>query len=91
MVGCRDQRSSQHIGRSDRLFFKFRERSFGQQQTADAIKKHYKAAELRIGEYEGEDEETALTLFARNVEILKDEQRKRELQLEESTESHETR
>ncbi|MEV4835453.1 DUF4231 domain-containing protein [Nonomuraea sp. NPDC049486] len=72
-------------------FFKFRERSFGQQQTADAIKKHYKAVELRIGEYEGDDEETALGRFAHSVEILKDEQRKRELQLEESTESHESR
>ncbi|MCT9931814.1 DUF4231 domain-containing protein [Planotetraspora sp. A-T 1434] len=70
-------------------FFKFRERSFGQQQTADAIKKHYKAVELGIGEYEGDDENVALGRFAQNVEALKDEQRKRELQLEESTESRE--
>ncbi|MFC0864640.1 DUF4231 domain-containing protein [Sphaerimonospora cavernae] len=72
-------------------FFKFRERSFGQQQTADALKKHYKAVELRIGEYEGNDEEATLGRFAQNVEALKDEQRKRELQLEESTERRESR
>ncbi|MFI6297757.1 DUF4231 domain-containing protein [Nonomuraea sp. NPDC050790] len=72
-------------------FFKFRERSFGQQQTADAIKRHYKAAELRIGEYDEADEEVVLSRFANNVESLKDEQRKRELQLEDSPERRDQR
>lgn len=72
-------------------FFKFRERSFGQQQTADTIKRHYKAVELRVGEYEGDDELEILRRFAGNIEAVKDEQRKRELQLEESSEAKGTR
>ncbi|MFF4623844.1 DUF4231 domain-containing protein [Nonomuraea jabiensis] len=72
-------------------FFKFRERSFGQQQTADAIKRHYKAVELRIGDYEEGDEQAVLSRFAQHVEALKDEQRKRELQLEDSPERRDQR
>ena len=72
-------------------FFKFRERSFGQQQTADTIKRHYKAVELRVGEYEGDDEVEILRRFASNIEAIKDEQRKRELQLEDSSETKDTR
>ncbi|MCO5986737.1 DUF4231 domain-containing protein [Actinoallomurus spadix] len=67
-------------------YFKFRERGFNQQQTADAIEKHYRGAELRIDDYSGEGEEDVLRRFAENVEALKDEQRKRELQLEQSSE-----
>ncbi|MCO5992990.1 DUF4231 domain-containing protein [Actinoallomurus rhizosphaericola] len=67
-------------------YFKFRERGFNQQQTADAIEKHYRGAELRIEEYSEGDEKRVLQLFAQNVEVLKDEQRKRELQLEQSSE-----
>lgn len=66
-------------------FFKFRERSFNQQQTADAIDKYYKAVDLGIGEYHGLDERERLSKFAQQIEELKDEQRKRELQLEQST------
>ncbi|MEQ4723262.1 DUF4231 domain-containing protein [Nonomuraea sp. B19D2] len=66
-------------------FFKFRERRTTQQQTADAMKRHLKAVELRISEYDEEDEALVLKRFAQNMEELKDEQRKRELQLEEST------
>ena len=66
-------------------FFKFRERSFNQQQTADAIDKHYKAVDLGIGEYHDLTEEGRLSKFAQQIEELKDEQRKRELQLEQST------
>ena len=66
-------------------FFKFRERSFNQQQTADAIDKNYRAVELGIGEYNGLDERERLGKFAQQIEELKDEQRKRELQLEQST------
>jgi hypothetical protein len=71
-------------------YFKFRERGFNQQQTADAIEKNYKGAELRIGEYNDTDEGKVLRLFAQNVEELKDEQRKRELQLEQSSERRES-
>ncbi len=66
-------------------FFKFRERSFNQQQTADAIDKNRKAVELGIGEYNSLDESERLSKFAQQIEELKDEQRKRELQLEQST------
>ncbi|MEW2327335.1 DUF4231 domain-containing protein [Micromonospora chersina] len=72
-------------------FFKFRERGFNQQQTADNIEKHQKALELGIREYAGRSEEEALRLFAQNVEELKDEQRKRELQLEQSSDQREHR
>lgn len=70
-------------------FFKFRERSFNQQQTADAIEKHLRAAELGIREYRGLSEDDILRDFAQSVEELKDEQRKRELQLEQSSERRE--
>ncbi|GAB1822661.1 DUF4231 domain-containing protein [Herbidospora sp. RD11066] len=69
-------------------FFKFRERRTTQQQTADAMKRHLKAVELRISEYDEEDEALVLKRFAQNMEELKDEQRKRELQLEESTDKN---
>lgn len=65
-------------------YFKYRERSFNQQQTADAIEKEYKAVELMIGDYNTKEEE-ALKAFAKKVEDLKEEQRKRELQLEQSS------
>lgn len=67
-------------------YFKFRERSFNQQQTADAIEKELNAATLGIERYSGKDEERTLTEFAERVEALREEQRKRELQLEQSSE-----
>jgi hypothetical protein len=69
-------------------YFKYRERGFNEQQTGDAIEKEFKAVELKIGEYDT-DEETALKIYARKVEALKEEQRKRELQLEQSPGQHE--
>ncbi|WP_424891166.1 DUF4231 domain-containing protein [Streptomyces sp. XH2] len=66
-------------------YFKFRERGFNEQQTADAIEKEYKGVELRIGDYSGGGEQDVLARFAQRVESLKDEQRKRELQLEQSS------
>ncbi|MFC5952168.1 DUF4231 domain-containing protein [Pseudonocardia lutea] len=65
-------------------YFKFRERSFNQQQTADAIEKEFKAVELTIDPY-GNGELEDLRTFARKVKDLKEEQRKRELQLEQSS------
>lgn len=66
-------------------YFKYRERSFNQQQTADAIEKEHRAVELMIGDYDTDDETKALKAFAKKVEDLKEEQRKRELQLEQSS------
>ncbi|SNQ50289.1 conserved membrane hypothetical protein [Frankia canadensis] len=65
-------------------YFKYRERSFNQQQTADAIAKESKAVELGIGDYGGKEED-ALRQFALKVEELKEEQRKKELQLEQTS------
>ncbi|OZM83604.1 DUF4231 domain-containing protein [Pseudonocardia sp. MH-G8] len=66
-------------------YFKFRERSFNQQQTADAIEKEYKAVELRIEKYDDDNEDLVLKRYAAKVEELKEEQRKKELQLEQSS------
>jgi hypothetical protein len=70
-------------------YFKFRERSFGQQQTADAIEKELHSADLMIWDYANKNEDDVLTLFAERVEALKEEQRKRELQLEQSSDRRE--
>lgn len=80
------------IGASAGGFFKFRDRSFNEQQAADAIDKEIKASELRIGDYASlaDQELEALQLFAQRVEDIKEEQRKRELQLEQSTDSKES-
>lgn len=69
-------------------YFKFRERGFNQQQTADAIEKEYNAVDLRVGDYDTE-EDKALKIYAQRVETLKEEQRKRELQLEQSSSTDE--
>lgn len=71
-------------------YFKFRERSFNQQQTADAIEKEAKAVDLRIDPYDC-DEGDALRKFASKIEEFKEEQRKRELQLEQSSHPQEQR
>lgn len=69
-------------------YFKFRERSLNLQQTADDIEHEYNAVELRIEGYRrAPDEREALIDFAEKVERLKDEQRKREQQLEQPPES----
>lgn len=68
-------------------YFKFRERGYNLQSTADEIEKHYNAVQFRLHEYEsyGENQELErLRQFAQNVERLREEQRKRELQLEQS-------
>jgi hypothetical protein len=67
-------------------YFKFRERSYNLQSTADEIEKNYNAAQFQLDDYErfGDDELGKLRRFAQNVERLREEQRKRELQLEQS-------
>lgn len=67
-------------------FFKFRERSFNQQRTADAIEKELNQLELGVGRYSIKRID-ALKLFATVVEELREEQRKVELQLDQTTES----
>jgi hypothetical protein len=68
-------------------YFKFRERAMNLRQTADAIEHEYNAAELGIRRYRALNEQEALALLAEEVEWLRDEQRKREQQLEQPAEA----
>lgn len=77
-------------------YFKFRERGYNLQSTADEIEKHYNASQFMLDEYVAQNgshlpEADRLRLFARHVERLKEEQRKRELQLEQSSSNREDR
>ncbi len=66
-------------------YFKFRERGFNLQQTANAIEKESNSFELRIRDYaENVEDDAAMRLYAERIEDLKEEQRNRELQLEQS-------
>ncbi|GAA0409817.1 DUF4231 domain-containing protein [Micromonospora gifhornensis] len=67
-------------------YYKYHERSFNSQQTADAIEREYEAVELRVGSYTDLDEKKAYALFAANVERLRDEQNKRQQQLDQPVE-----
>ncbi|MEW2292197.1 DUF4231 domain-containing protein [Streptomyces sp. NPDC006743] len=71
-------------------YFKFRERGTTSQSTADDIEKNYNASGFQLGDYEGLEETRRLILYAGTVEKIKEEQRKREIQLEQST-SHDER
>ncbi|WP_254648789.1 DUF4231 domain-containing protein [Streptomyces sp. GbtcB7] len=71
-------------------YFKFRERSFYLQQTADSIEEEYDAVNLKVGRYRGSvDDATALLEFTERVETLKNDQRKRQQQLDQPTETPE--
>ncbi|MFE7317452.1 DUF4231 domain-containing protein [Streptomyces sp. NPDC057555] len=78
-------------------YFKFRERGYNLQSTADEIEKHYNASQFMLDDYAGPDpsqplpEQERLRTFARFVERLKEEQRKRELQLEQQSSAREER
>jgi hypothetical protein len=68
-------------------YFKFRERSFYLQQTADSIEEEYDSVTLGVGRYaSGQDEEAKLIEFTQRVETLKSDQRKRQQQLDQPTE-----
>jgi hypothetical protein len=69
-------------------YFKFRERSMNLQQAADELELEYKGAELGIRAYRKLDEEDRLVEFAERAEMIKNEQRKREQQLEQPPESN---
>jgi hypothetical protein len=64
-------------------YFKYRERSFNLQQTADAIEREYESVELRVRQYKGLSEEAAYANFANYIETLRDEQAKRQQQLDQ--------
>ncbi|MFB6397975.1 DUF4231 domain-containing protein [Polymorphospora lycopeni] len=64
-------------------YFKYRERGFYLQQTADAIEQEWTAAELSIFRYKGLTENEQLAAFVEEVERLRAEQRKREQSLDQ--------
>ncbi|MEU5340379.1 DUF4231 domain-containing protein [Streptomyces sp. NPDC020766] len=70
-------------------YYKYRERSFFLQQTADDIEKEANAVALGIGpysEFEPAQDQEALKLFTQRVEDLRNEQRRRQQQLDQPTE-----
>jgi hypothetical protein len=71
-------------------YFKFRERAMNQRQTADAIEHEYNAAELGIRKYRSMGDQEAVALLAEEVEWLREEQRKREQQLDQPPEARST-
>jgi hypothetical protein len=67
-------------------YFKFRERSMNLQQTADSIDLEIQAFALGIRRYKNIPAEQAAAEFAEEIERIKEEQRKKELQLEQPPE-----
>lgn len=68
-------------------YYKYRERSFNLQQAADSIERNYYSVELRAGKYTvAPDEKAAFQMFVNEVEFLRDEQSKRQQQLEQPAE-----
>lgn len=65
-------------------YFKYKERSFYLQQTADAIETEWEAVEVGVGRYRKiEDENERLAEFVEEVHRLKFEQKKRQQNLEQ--------
>jgi hypothetical protein len=68
-------------------YFKYKERSFYLQQTADAIESEWEAIEIGVGRYKKcETEDEALADFVEEVHRLKSEQKKRQQNLEQPPE-----
>ncbi|MFH8371853.1 SLATT domain-containing protein [Streptomyces sp. NPDC018031] len=70
-------------------YYKFRERSYFLQQSADAIEEELNAALLGVGEYSNfspHQNEELLAHFAQRVESLRNEQRRRQQQLDQPAE-----
>ncbi len=68
-------------------YFKYKERSFYLQQTADSIEEEWEAFEIGVGRYKHiKDEEEALAEFSDQVHRLKSEQKKRQQNLEQPPE-----
>jgi hypothetical protein len=70
-------------------YFKYKERSFYLQQTADAIENEWYAFDIGVGRYKRfkDNEEEALAEFVDEVHRLKSEQKKREQNLEQPPEA----
>lgn len=69
-------------------YFKYKDRSFYLQQTADAIEQEWEAVQVRVGRYKKcESEEEALEEFVEEVHRLKSEQKQRQQNLEQPAEA----
>lgn len=66
-------------------YYKYRERTFFLQQTADAIEEQLNAFEYGVGDYSGydDDQAQALARLTNSVESLRNEQRRRQQQLDQ--------
>ncbi|MEU6351050.1 DUF4231 domain-containing protein [Streptomyces sp. NPDC047072] len=64
-------------------YYKYRERSYFLQQTADAIEEEANALVLGIGAYLDQPADQAMGLFTQRVETLRNEQRRRQQQLDQ--------
>jgi hypothetical protein len=65
-------------------------RGYNLQQTADAIEYEISCANKRIYGYEGLDERQVFTKLAQEVEKMRNEQQKRQQQLEQASETKHT-
>ncbi|MGX8909645.1 DUF4231 domain-containing protein [Streptomyces netropsis] len=70
-------------------YYKFRERSFNLQQTADSIEENANAFHLALPPYDSADPAANLALLTARVESLRVEQRRREQQLDQPPEARE--
>jgi hypothetical protein len=70
--------------------FKPREKGYNLQQTADAIEFEIACANRRIFNYKGLSDREAFTRLAQEGERLRNEQRKRQQQLEQAAEIKQT-
>ncbi|MFG1776871.1 DUF4231 domain-containing protein [Micromonospora sp. NPDC049048] len=70
-------------------YFKFRERGFYLQQTADAIEQEWNGVELGTGRYKGLPKEEAMRVFSEEVERIRAMQRQREQSLDQPNENRE--
>lgn len=70
--------------------FRPREKGYNLQQTADAIEYEISCANKRIYGYEGLDERQVFTKLAQEVEKMRNEQQKRQQQLEQASETKHT-
>ncbi|KUL48973.1 hypothetical protein ADL28_27595 [Streptomyces violaceusniger] len=67
-------------------YFKFRERSFYLQQTADLIEQEVNAMTLGIADYSGMNRQESLARLVERVEVFRNEQRRRQQQLDQPVE-----
>lgn len=67
-------------------YFKFKEKSLNLQRTADDIECENRAVDLRIGDYQGKPDEVALTEFAARVEVLRVNQSRQQIELDQPAE-----